>query len=95
MPGKDTAYTVVMRGEHVGKAIRTGPWRYAKWPGGEELYNLEDDPREQKNLAHSPDSEHASILQKMRVHLDRMDANAQSKRQDQPKVFNKKVNKEG
>ena len=81
-PGKDTAYTVVMRGEHVGKAIRTGPWRYAKWPGGEELYNLEEDPREQKNLAHSPDSEHASILQKMRAHLDRMDSNAQSKRQD-------------
>ncbi len=78
-PGKDAAYTIVMRGEHIGKAIRTGPWRYAKWPGGEELYNLENDPTEQKNLARS--GEYESQMKQMRAHLERIDANAQSKAQ--------------
>ena len=76
-PGKEAAYTVVMRGEFMGKAIRTGPWRYARWPGGEELYNLDKDPREQKNLVRS--SEHAAILKQMRNRLYHIDANAQSK----------------
>lgn len=76
--GKETAYTVVMRGEKIGKAIRTGPWRYARWPGGDELYNLENDPTEQKNLARS--GKHESLIKEMRGHLNSIDTRAKSKR---------------
>ena len=54
-PGKDVAYTVVVRGSDIGKAIRTDQWRYTLWPdGSEELYDLAADPHEDSNLAASP-----------------------------------------
>ena len=31
--------------------MRNQNWRYAKWPDGEELYNLNSDPEEKQNLA--------------------------------------------
>ncbi len=49
--GKEVVYTVVSRGEKLGKAIRTDRWRYAVWPDGEELYDLENDVVEHHNLA--------------------------------------------
>ena len=49
-PGKNVAYTVVRRGPRLGKAIRSGRWRYALWPDGEELYDLGNDPDEYVNL---------------------------------------------
>jgi arylsulfatase A-like enzyme len=48
---KNYAYSVVSRGEKLGYAIRNQKWRYGKWPDGEELYNLTNDPHERNNLA--------------------------------------------
>jgi iduronate 2-sulfatase len=48
------AYSVVTRGEKMGFALRDQRWRYGKWPDGEELYNLSDDPQEKRNLAALP-----------------------------------------
>jgi iduronate 2-sulfatase len=77
-PGKETAYTVVTRGEDLGKAIRTDRYRYTRWPVGEELYDLSGDPTEQHNLAIS--AEHREVLAELRSHLDRIDALATSAR---------------
>ena len=67
--GKEVAYTVVTRGEKLGKALRTDRWRYACWPDGEELYDLKNDSAEHKNLANS--KEHSKIMETMRTHLAR------------------------
>ena len=48
------AYSVVSRGPQLGYALRNQRWRYGKWPDGEELYNLTNDPREKNNLAGKP-----------------------------------------
>lgn len=69
--GKEFVYTVVTRGEPLGKAIRTDRWRYAVWPDGEELYDLHNDLDEQRNLAAS--AEHAATLADMRERLTRAD----------------------
>lgn len=66
-PGKPVAYTMVKRGEERGRAIRTHRYRYALWPDGEELYDLENDPHEYTNLANS--TEHRELLEQMRGHL--------------------------
>ena len=43
---------MVTRGpQNLGYALRNQDWRYGKWPDGEELYNLRNDPHEKKNLA--------------------------------------------
>jgi len=51
---KEYAYSVVSRGERLGYALRNQRWRYGKWPDGEELYNLTNDPQEKNNLAEKP-----------------------------------------
>ena len=51
---KKFAYTIVTRGPKLGYALRNQNWRYAKWPDGEELYNLNSDPEEKQNLAGKP-----------------------------------------
>ena len=51
---KKYAYSVVSRGQKLGYALRNQRWRYGKWPDGEELYNLTNDPQEKKNLAEQP-----------------------------------------
>ena len=43
---KKYACIVVSRGERIGYALRNRHWRYGKWPDGEELYNLTNDPQE-------------------------------------------------
>ncbi len=52
-PGKEVAYTVVRRGNLLGRSIRTTRWRYAEWGSSDqaELYDLENDPYEDHNLA--------------------------------------------
>ncbi|MBT4222925.1 MAG: sulfatase-like hydrolase/transferase, partial [Opitutae bacterium] len=51
MGKKKYAYSVVTRGPKLGYALRNQNWRYGKWPDGEELYNLRNDPEEKRNLA--------------------------------------------
>lgn len=48
---KNYAYSIVTRGKEMGYALRNQKWRYGKWPDGEELYNLTNDPDEKNNLA--------------------------------------------
>ena len=51
---KKYAYSIVTRGNQLGFALRNQNWRYSKWPDGEELYNLRNDPMEKNNLAKKP-----------------------------------------
>jgi arylsulfatase A-like enzyme len=48
---KNYAYSIVTRGKEIGYALRNQRWRYGKWPAGEELYNLTNDPEEKNNLS--------------------------------------------
>jgi len=73
-PGKQLAYTVVSRGTKLGKAIRTDRWRYARWPDGEELYDLENDYAEHHNLAAS--EKHVATVAAMRAGLAQAEAHA-------------------
>ena len=79
--GREAVYTVVGRNYQkkriLGKAIRTSRWRYAKWPDGEELYDLEKDIMEHNNLA--KDKTHTKTLQIMRAHLVETQKRAASK----------------
>lgn len=76
--GKEVVYTVVTRGDKLGKAIRTGRWRYTRWPGGEELYDLKNDPTEQTNLVEA--EQHSATIETMRAHLTRVEAKALSQK---------------
>ena len=40
-----------------GYSLRDQKWRYGKWPDGEELYDLNKDPNEKRNLAGNPEYE--------------------------------------
>ena len=60
------AYTQVWRGTYGGYSVRTERWRYTEWGGGAsgvELYDYENDPNEEKNLAAVP--EFQSIVTEM------------------------------
>ena len=74
--GKQIAYTVVTRGDRLGKAVRTDRWRYTRWPTGEELYDLTNDPQETTNLASS--GNHADVLVFMGSRLEQVEAMAVS-----------------
>ncbi|MDE0860374.1 MAG: sulfatase [Akkermansiaceae bacterium] len=55
---KKYAYSIVTRGKDMGYALRNQRWRYGKWPDGEELYNLTNDPEEKNNLVKKDGLEH-------------------------------------
>jgi len=74
--GKEVVYTVVTRGERLGKAIRTQRFRYTLWPTGEELYDLHSDPHECTNLANSP--KYSGTMATLREQLDAAEALAHS-----------------
>jgi hypothetical protein len=63
------AITTHNQGNH---AVRSKDWRYIRYAdGSEELYNMQIDPREWKNLVHLP--EHAAVKQEHRRWLPKVD----------------------
>ncbi len=67
---KDAAFTQVRRGNFDGYSIRTDRFRFTQWDGGkkgEQLYDMQADPGETKNLVEAP--EHAQTLQQLRQRL--------------------------
>ncbi len=79
-PGKDVVYTVVTRGQSLGKAIRNQRHRYTRWPDGEELYDLVVDPDEESNLAAS--ASHHALLETMRRSLSQTEARAVARKRE-------------
>ena len=75
---KKYAYSVVRRGKALGYAVRSQRWRYGKWPDGEELYHLGNDPGEKRNLAGKPHV--AGRLEEMREVLAERREVAESQR---------------
>ncbi len=51
-----------------GRLLHTGRYKYAKYDEAEELYNLETDPGEMKNLADCP--EHQELKQELKGRLE-------------------------
>jgi uncharacterized sulfatase len=75
-PGKQAAYTQVMRGNPkkgtpvMGYSVRTERWRYTEWAGGAkgtELYDHDADPHELHNLAGDP--QHTRVVEQMKALL--------------------------
>ena len=61
----------------LGRSIRSGKWRYTEWDGGKlgvELYNLESDPRELRNVATV--KQFADVRDTLREQLYKLDATA-------------------
>ena len=56
------------------EGVRTARWKYFRWmgvePAVEELYDLANDPREERNLVRVP--EHADVLAKLRGRWERL-----------------------
>jgi uncharacterized sulfatase len=63
----EAAHTQVLRGELVGRSVRTPRWRYTEWDegrAGAQLYDHDADPREYRNLADDP--QYASVRATLR-----------------------------
>ena len=64
------AFSLVARENWLARSVRTERWCYTEWDKGrygEELYDLQADPRESKNLAKMP--EYASVITELRDRL--------------------------
>ncbi len=69
---KEAAFTQLRRGNFDGYSIRTERYRFTQWDGGqkgEQLYDMQSDPSETKNLIQSP--EHATVLAELRARLEK------------------------
>jgi iduronate 2-sulfatase len=76
--GKEVVYTVVSRGQVLGRSIRTKQWRYAEWGSSDqaELYDLNGDPHEDHNLVE--DDNHRQQRKMMHKLLVKAQAKAES-----------------
>ena len=73
LPGKAAAFTQILRGDKMGRSIRTDRWRYTEWDEGRagiELYDHTTDALEYHNLASKP--EHAATLKGLAAQLQTM-----------------------
>jgi choline-sulfatase len=67
---KEAAFTQVRRGNFAGYSIRTAKWRYTLWDDGqkgEQLYDMESDTGETKNVAADPSN--AEVVSDLREQL--------------------------
>jgi iduronate 2-sulfatase len=70
---KQAAYTQVLRGDVVGRSVRTARWRYTEWDDGRqgaELYDYDSDPLEYKNLAGNSKWAHIQAEMRKLLHDD-------------------------
>lgn len=73
-PGKDAAFTLVVRGRNIGHSVRTERWRYIEWNEGAdgiELYDHEHDAEEMHNVA--GDARHAGLIAGLKATLKNAD----------------------
>ena len=72
-PGKRAAFSQYPRGKAMGHSMRTDRYRYTEWaePGkpaiGVELYDHQEDPHENVNLAHQ--REHKELIEQLSTQL--------------------------
>jgi arylsulfatase A-like enzyme len=68
---KDAAFTQVRRGNNfAGYSVRTDRYRYTFWDNGakgEQLYDMEADPGETRNLAGDP--KYAAVVKDLRTRV--------------------------
>ena len=67
---KEAAFTQVRRADFHGYSVRTARWRYTLWDDGnkgEQLFDMQADPDERKNLASDP--AHASVITNLKQRL--------------------------
>jgi arylsulfatase A-like enzyme len=67
---KEAAFTQILRRKSEGYSIRTARWRYTQWDHGrqgEQLFDMQADPGETKNLADDP--QHAKTITELRQRL--------------------------
>lgn len=79
------AYSFVAREEWLGRSVRTERWCYTEWDRGRygtELYDLQADPRESKNLAGDPAS--ATVMRELGKLLHTGTINLESPLRDKP-----------
>lgn len=73
---KEAAFSQVTRGNKVmGRTVRTERWRYTEWDDGKqgtELYDHDNDPHEERNLAADPAQ--AETVQRLKEMLKQMQA---------------------
>lgn len=74
---KEAAYTQVRRGDFHGYSIRTARWRYTLWDRGdkgEQLFDMQADPGELRNLASDP--QHAGTVEELKGRIRTYSANS-------------------
>lgn len=65
---KDAVFTATNRGRQVGRSVRTARYRFTRWRSdAAELYDLEADPQEYRNLARDP--RFATVVQELEARL--------------------------
>lgn len=72
-PGKGYAFTMVARGNLIGRSVRTDRWRYTEWDEGRkgtELYDESQDPEENHDL--SKNQENAKLIATLKVRFGKL-----------------------